>query len=267
MLTPSHHVGGVQIYLKRWMERFTMHMGLRSWFLICWALCYLLFPLLLRWLSDKYGGNVILSCGMGHHKTAAEAVYESTMFLSEWRQSQSPAATETMPANQCQAWLPPSIGSWKLNVDATFFKETQQTGIGMAIRDENGAFVMGRTKIFTGCFDVDVGEALGFYEAFSWLKELELNCVMVEGDSKIVVDDINYKCLYNSIFGDYVYVCRSILLSGPEFTVVFAKKSVNAIVYEFARVSQFYGDSNVWDDSSDFVVVLHVHTCSCNNGR
>ncbi|KAL8541421.1 hypothetical protein ACS0TY_002621 [Phlomoides rotata] len=75
------------------------------------------------------------------------------------------------------------MGKWKLNVDAAFFQETQQTGVGMVLRNEQGDFIVERSVVIMGCVDVDVGENLGFYEALLWLIGTEIESIIVEGDA------------------------------------------------------------------------------------
>ncbi|KAL8502197.1 hypothetical protein ACS0TY_021350 [Phlomoides rotata] len=60
----------------------------------------------------------------------------------------------------------------------------------MVLRDEQWDFVITLTIVSVGCMIVDIGEALGFFEALLWLKDMEIENVIVEGDVKIVVDAI-----------------------------------------------------------------------------
>lgn len=51
----------------------------------------------------------------------------------------------------------------KVNVDAAFFHDTTQVGIGMVLGNEMGEFIRVNTLLLNGCYEVDVGETLGFY--------------------------------------------------------------------------------------------------------
>ncbi|KAL8515324.1 hypothetical protein ACS0TY_014147 [Phlomoides rotata] len=136
----------------------------------------------------------------------------------------------------------------------------------MVLRDEFGTFLEGRTKLLEGCPGVDVGEAIGFFEALSWLKEMDYGEVVVEGDAKIVVDAVNFAKVMNSVFGDCIHECKYILLTFLGLSVVFAKRSANSLAHEFARASRRFGSSASWVDPPDFVVGLPVTLCICNNG-
>ncbi|KAL8527351.1 hypothetical protein ACS0TY_005280 [Phlomoides rotata] len=60
----------------------------------------------------------------------------------------------------------------------------------MVLCDDGESFVAARSLIVAGCMNVDVGKAMGFVEALSWIKDLGLSHVLLEGDSKVVIDAI-----------------------------------------------------------------------------
>lgn len=66
-----------------------------------------------------------------------------------------------------------------MNVDATFSDENFETGLGMILYDEKRYFVMGRSEVFPGKMDTDLGEAIGFAKALSWAEELGLPNVVL----------------------------------------------------------------------------------------
>lgn len=70
----------------------------------------------------------------------------------------------------CRARHPAPTGGLKLNVDAVFFVDSNQAGLGMVLRDGYGGFILARTVVKPGCQEVEVGEIMGFYEALSWLR-------------------------------------------------------------------------------------------------
>ncbi|KAL8514017.1 hypothetical protein ACS0TY_013220 [Phlomoides rotata] len=162
----------------------------------------------------------------------------------EWKEAQVVrGASRSLHASPCLAWHPSPSGRMKLNVDAAFFSDTQQTGIGLVLRDELGNFIKGRTKI----------------------KEMNRGDIIVEGDAKIVVDAINSSLLHNSVFGDCIDACKSILLESPGVSVVFVKMSANVVAHQFVRVSCHYGCYHSWIDPPSFVFGLPFVPCFCNN--
>lgn len=83
-------------------------------------------------------------------------------------------------------WTAPSIGTVKCNVDAVFFDDINTAGVSMVVRDEEGKFLVARTKLIKGLGCVKEGEAIGLLEALSWLRNLGLPSIIFEVDAKIV---------------------------------------------------------------------------------
>ncbi|KAL8511486.1 hypothetical protein ACS0TY_018039 [Phlomoides rotata] len=112
-----------------------------------------------------------------------------------------------------------------MNVDAAFFDETTETDVGMVLRDDEGIFLAARSLVFSGYLEVVIGEAMGFMEVLSWAKRLGLENVIVEGDSKVVVDAILSSASSESSFGDFISVSKSLLASCRNAYVFFVKRS------------------------------------------
>jgi len=87
-------------------------------------------------------------------------------------------------------WKNPNRGRYKCNVDAAFLTATNRVGIGICIRDDQGSFVLAKTKWILPILKVDEGEALGVSYAIRWLKDLRINNVTFVLDYKRVVDTV-----------------------------------------------------------------------------
>ncbi|AES80260.2 hypothetical protein MTR_7g078610 [Medicago truncatula] len=62
-------------------------------------------------------------------------------------------------------WQKPTSGQYKCNVDAAFSSNFNRTGIGICLRDEEGAFVLAKMTSFPCLHQVTVGEAMSLFEA------------------------------------------------------------------------------------------------------
>ncbi|KAL8478257.1 hypothetical protein ACS0TY_030236 [Phlomoides rotata] len=51
-----------------------------------------------------------------------------------------------------------------------------------------------------GCVEVEVGEAMNFFETLSWAKSMNLEKVVIEGDVNVVLDAVNSKALNYTVF-------------------------------------------------------------------
>jgi len=68
----------------------------------------------------------------------------------------------------------------KCNIDASFPNHDNRVGIGTCIRDDEGTFVLAKTKWFKPKCDVHIGEALGLLSALYWVHELQLGPIDFE---------------------------------------------------------------------------------------
>lgn len=76
-----------------------------------------------------------------------------------------------------------------------------------------------------------------FFEALSWIKNMDLQGVIVEGGVKVIVDDILSNTHSASVYGDFVDGCHAILAFNSSFYVAFVKRDANFLAHKLARVS------------------------------
>lgn len=65
--------------------------------------------------------------------------------------------------------------------------------------------------------------------------------IIIEEDSKIVVDAIKNGCQTMLIFGDYIRSCLDILATRRDFIIMFGRRDVNGMAHNLARISHFHG--------------------------
>jgi hypothetical protein len=73
-------------------------------------------------------------------------------------------------------------------------------GISVCIRDDQGQFILAKTEWYSHILEVDTGEALSLLSTKKWVKDLQLNSMMFELDSKHVVDNFNNNRIDESFF-------------------------------------------------------------------
>ena len=61
-------------------------------------------------------------------------------------------------------------GFYNINVSAAISEKLNLVGVGIAIRDWNGQFIVGKTQAIQGCTDLDRGEIIAAREGlfFAW---------------------------------------------------------------------------------------------------
>lgn len=160
----------------------------------------------------------------------------------------SPAAGVNQGAQQ--QWQGPPLGYVKCNMDAAFFQREHQMGIGICIRNDVVPFMMAKSHWRDTMLSVKEGEAFALLVAIQWIKDIGLQYVIFESDSKSVVDNIHSSLLYVDEYGSLITHCKSLLLSLPYCKVQFASRSVNTDAHQLARNSIHYPRSVVFLCSS-----------------
>ncbi|XP_019168367.1 PREDICTED: uncharacterized protein LOC109164066 [Ipomoea nil] len=97
-----------------------------------------------------------------------------------WRVAYSQSRSTLDKPRIREQWTPPPAGSLKCNVDTAIFEDG--AGFGLVVRDHVGCFVATKKGQLDGERDPFVAEALAAKEALTWLKEQNLNNIIIESD-------------------------------------------------------------------------------------
>lgn len=88
-------------------------------------------------------------------------------------------------------WEKPSSGKLKLNIVATINEGQQHFSVGLALRDSQGQFVLGKTRKLPGSVSFVEAEMVAILEGLSWLEELQVYEAITESDSLLSVNAVN----------------------------------------------------------------------------
>lgn len=69
--------------------------------------------------------------------------------------------------------------------------------------------------------------------------------VKLEGDAKVIVDALNSEVSCDTVFGDIILECKSILV---------VSQSANYVAHAIARAFRSFGSLHYWIDPAEFVV-------------
>jgi ribonuclease HI len=122
-------------------------------------------------------------------------------------------------------------------------------GIGICIRDDQGQFVRAKMVWYSPILDVDIGEALGLLTAMKWMRDLHLNNVVFELDSKRVVDNFKNNRRDESVLGDIIKDCKNVFYS--YFTnshVEFIRRQANEVAHNLAKVAPCLASFHIFTD-------------------
>ncbi|XP_026458680.1 uncharacterized protein LOC113359227 [Papaver somniferum] len=104
----------------------------------------------------------------------------------------NPNITERSRTN-INRWNPPQRGWLKINIDASVLPGSNIAGIVLIIKDFAGQLVEAWTMV-ERAGDIAQAEAVAALKALQWIYQLQLKNVIVEGDNKKVMDNINGHC-------------------------------------------------------------------------
>ncbi|KAL8492918.1 hypothetical protein ACS0TY_024205 [Phlomoides rotata] len=110
-------------------------------------------------------------------------------------------------------------------------------GIGLTLWDCYGSHVFSRTLVLPGLYASDEGEAIGLFEALTWIEELNVRNVRIEMDAKLVVDAFNAHCVNSfSVFGDIIEACKHKASSYPFCSVGWVVREANFVVHRLPEM-------------------------------
>lgn len=97
------------------------------------------------------------------------------------------------PAHTEVKWTPPPVEWFKANWDVAFQKDAGRMGVGVIVRDHNGKVRAARSFTKRGVLKPKTGETIASYHAAQLCNFMGLQKVILEGDTKLVVEDVNGK--------------------------------------------------------------------------
>jgi len=164
--------------------------------------------------------------------------------------------TATVPAANSElrdVWRPPQVGFAKVNVDAGCF-EGNYTCWGLIDRDHRGNVQAAATKSEKLKCSPTLAEALGLRWCLQWIKDQNLQNVVVEMDAENVVNCILGKLKIAEI--EFIVAdCLDILFSLLNVSVVYAKRNKNKAAHRVARnLSSLLWFGNVPESVSSIVL-------------
>ncbi|KAL8520573.1 hypothetical protein ACS0TY_011200 [Phlomoides rotata] len=97
----------------------------------------------------------------GRMITVSIAVQLGVNFWQEWVQSRHLDAADSKSSFCCKKWRLPESGFMKANIDAAFFWDTLEMGLGVIIHDESGRHLFSRSHVMPGLYEPKKVRRLG----------------------------------------------------------------------------------------------------------
>ncbi|XP_073295662.1 uncharacterized protein [Primulina huaijiensis] len=198
-------------------------------------------------------------------KPAKLVVSLALQLLTDWREVCSIERTQAR-TNQHDGervtWQKPQAQALKCNVDASVHNGSRNIGVGMVLRGSDGLFISSKTNLLFGRVGIEDAEEMAFKEALSWVEGMNVQDVIFESDSKVVVEAINLEREDDSEFGAIISECREVLRQRPSFSVCFTRRQAIKVAHNLARASCFYARHSIWNTPPDFIFDVLNEDCN-----
>ncbi|GAU14634.1 hypothetical protein TSUD_96980 [Trifolium subterraneum] len=192
-----------------------------------------------------------------NNKLSAQQVgVQAAHMWNEWSVVQGISSEQQSGEQQLVAnrptiqWHNPRFGYVKCNVDASFFNIAGATGWGWCVRDHQGRFIIAGSNIMQARLNILEGEAMAIKEAMIEMTQKGFSHVIIESDSKTVIDAISSSQVGISEFSLLISSIKSLLVSNPNFEVKFVKRQANMTAHALARAAYSMSGRRVFESIS-----------------
>ena len=143
-------------------------------------------------------------------------------------------------------WVPPPQGWFKVNVDGAIFKETNEAGIDVVVRDSQGWVLATLSEKVKGVQDAKAIEALAIRWVIRFAIETSFSCVIIESNSlsviKAIQDNVESTCDVGYIIDDVKHL--SMAMKSYEFH--HTKREANQVAHTLVRKAIQFDTEMAW---------------------
>uniref|UniRef100_A0A2N9G5T2 RNase H type-1 domain-containing protein n=1 Tax=Fagus sylvatica TaxID=28930 RepID=A0A2N9G5T2_FAGSY len=171
---------------------------------------------------------------------------KARIYLEEFGSSaETTPHTEPTPALNTK-WQPPRCKNFKANYDGAIFKETNEAGIGVIVRNRAGKVMASLVQKVRYPQSVESIEAWAARRAVSFVKEIGLPEAEFEGDSKTVVAALNSSHPSPTSYGHLIKDAKVLTNSLVSYCFTHVKRQGNAMAHALARMAINTENIEVW---------------------
>ena len=163
---------------------------------------------------------------------------------------------------QCK-WQPPNPGEYKTNFDGAMFTESDEAGLGVVVRDSNGLVVAAMAEKIKQPHSVECLEMSAARRAVIFVKEIGLQDSHFEGDSELVIKELQRDGLQFSSIGHLARDTLSHVSSLRSFPFTHVVRQCIAVENALAQRARLSFPFCVWMES----VSSNIDTFVCTDFR
>lgn len=135
----------------------------------------------------------------------------------------------------------------------------------MVIHDETGEYICCRILVQPGMMKVDEGEAWGVVEAAKWALNLGFTRVLVESDSKRVLEALQSNMGGGTVLWDFIASGMRFFAAQEHLSISWACRSANMVAHTITRTSRNFDSPHFWIEPLNSVVFAMTDPSFRNN--
>ncbi|KAL5748230.1 hypothetical protein ACOSQ2_025527 [Xanthoceras sorbifolium] len=170
-------------------------------------------------------------------------------WIDDFRSCSDPSPLLPPVPVKSRCWLPPQLGHFKLNVDASLLAAGEGFGVGAVIRDDFGVLVAVHGLYFSGQVLVEVAEARAVLEGLKLAAGLAVFPLVVESDALSVVNLCASLSLSRGDVDNLIFDVQALLSSLRVVSIGFVPRACNVIAHSIARRALFSCSPCFWINS------------------
>ncbi|KAH1121502.1 hypothetical protein J1N35_004662, partial [Gossypium stocksii] len=151
-------------------------------------------------------------------------------------------------------WSPPDFGFIKFNFDATFQSDSRNSTTTVLARYSKRKVVGAETYLFEDVVDAFVDEARACERALLFAFRMGFRCLLVEGDSLMVIKKLKAKGEDKSIIRSIIHHIRTLENCFEEVLYLFVSRLVNGASHTLAMEGKRRQSSGIWVDGVSVLV-------------
>ncbi|XP_075665214.1 uncharacterized protein LOC142634848 [Castanea sativa] len=163
-------------------------------------------------------------------------------------------------------WRNPQVGLVKINFDGAVFNDSNQSGIGVVIRDNNGAVLASCSKKIHQAYKPDEVETLAALKAVSFALELGFRIAILEGDALGLINALKSVVCSLSPTGLLIEDVKRVANSYVRLLYSHVKRNDNRVSHSLAKNALRIPDFQIWmeDVPSHIVSILQMDVVDSN---
>jgi ribonuclease HI len=149
-------------------------------------------------------------------------------------------STRRETASSAPRWSPPPEGTVHIFVDAALFPPSRRMGIGVVIRDHNGACPAACSELLEEVTSPEIAEALALRRALSLAGSEGFDKVIVASDCLSLVQRVNSLELDRSQVGVVVQDIKAMASSFASVLFIHVYRQCNIAAHSLARSAELF---------------------------